>query len=97
PPGSLFLLTTVDSRRLLPTIRSRAVALRLNRLTDGEVRGFLETSVRRRPSAAEMEQRVAAAEGAIGKGLGGGSATMKAREAAHQLLEAVLAGPGPAL
>ena len=25
PPGSLFLLTTVDSRRLLPTIRSRAV------------------------------------------------------------------------
>jgi len=97
PPGSLFLLTTVEPRRLLPTIRSRAVALRLNRLTDGEVRGFLETSVRPKPSAEELEQRVAAAEGAIGRALGGGSARTKAREAAHQLLEAVLAGPGPAL
>ena len=46
PPGSLFLLTTVDPSRLLPTIRSRAVALRLSRLTDGDVKGFLETSVR---------------------------------------------------
>ncbi|HEX5576286.1 MAG TPA: hypothetical protein VFX42_10460, partial [Gemmatimonadales bacterium] len=97
PPGSLFLLTTVEPRRLLPTIRSRAVALRLNRLADGEVRGFLETSVRPPPSAEELEQRVAAAEGSIGKALGGGSAATKAREAAHQLLAAVLAGPGPTL
>src|SRR6476660_7137837 len=41
PVGSLFLLTTVDARRLLPTIRSRAVSVRLNRLTDDDVRGFL--------------------------------------------------------
>ena len=38
PAGSLFLLTTVDPRRLLPTIRSRAVPVRLQRLADAEVR-----------------------------------------------------------
>ena len=33
PAGSLFVLTTVDPRRLLPTIRSRAVPVRLQRLS----------------------------------------------------------------
>ena len=36
------MLTTVDPRRLLPTIRSRAVPVRLQRLSDAEVRGFLQ-------------------------------------------------------
>jgi DNA polymerase-3 subunit delta' len=97
PAGSLFILTTVEPRRLLPTMRSRAVTLRLARLTDGEVTGFLETFIRPEPSAAELNQRVALAEGSIGKALGTAVATHKAHNAAHQLLEAVLTGPGPAL
>jgi DNA polymerase III subunit delta' len=97
PPGSLFILTTVEPRRLLPTIRSRAVPVRLGRLTDGEVRGFLETRLRPAPSAEELDQRVALAEGSIGRALASGDEAGKAQQAARQLLEAVLAGAGPAL
>jgi DNA polymerase III subunit delta' len=97
PPGSLFVLTTVEPRRLLPTVRSRAVALRLARLTDAEVRGFLETSLRPKPSAEELDRRVALGEGSIGRALRAGDEAGKAQQAAGQLLEAVLAGPGPTL
>jgi DNA polymerase III subunit delta' len=97
PAGSLFILTTVEPRRLLPTMRSRAVTLRLGRLSDAEVKGFLETSFRPKPSPAELDQRVGLAEGSIGKALGTAAVTEKAHEAARQLLEAALTGPGPAL
>jgi DNA polymerase III subunit delta' len=97
PPGSLFILTTVEARRLLPTIRSRAAAVRLGRLTDGEVRGFLETHLRPAPSAEELDVRVALAEGSIGRALAAGEEAGRAQQAARQLLEAVLAGEGPAL
>jgi DNA polymerase-3 subunit delta' len=97
PPGSLFILTTVEARRLLPTIRSRAVTVRLGRLADSEVREFLETQLRPVPSREELDQRVTLAEGSIGRALGSGDDTGKAQQAARQLLEAVLAGAGPAL
>jgi DNA polymerase III subunit delta' len=97
PSGSLFILTTVEARRLLPTTRSRAVTVRLGRLSDAEVRGFLETHLRPAPSAEEMDQRVALAEGSIGRALASGDDAGKAQQAARQLLEAVLAGEGPAL
>jgi DNA polymerase-3 subunit delta' len=97
PPGALFILTTVEPRRLLPTIRSRAAAMRVNRLTDDEVKEFLETSGRGKSSSGELEQRVARAEGSIGQALGAGAATGKADDSARQLLEAVLSGPGPVL
>jgi DNA polymerase III subunit delta' len=97
PAGSLIILTTAEPRRLLPTIRSRAVTVRLGRLSDAEVRGFLETRLRPAPSAAELDQRVAAAEGSIGRALGTGDDAGKAQQAANQLLQAVLAGPGQSL
>jgi DNA polymerase III subunit delta' len=97
PAGSLFILTTVEPRRLLPTIRSRAVAMRVGRLSDSEVRGFLETQLQPRPSSGELDQRVARADGSIGRALSHGSGVGRTQEAAHQLLEAILAGPGPAL
>ena len=43
PADSHFLLTTEDANRLLPTIRSRLVPLRLGRLADAEVERFLGT------------------------------------------------------
>lgn len=97
PPGSVFVLTTVEARRLLPTMRSRAVPLRLGRLSDSEVRGFLEAHLRPAPSPKELEQRVALAEGSIGAALAAGDEVAKAQQAARQWLEAVLNGPGPSL
>lgn len=92
PAGSLFLLTTVDPRRLLPTIRSRAVPVRLNRLTDEQVRGFLKVQVEPPLAPSALEERVALAGGSIGEALAAGEESGKAYRAAGQLLEAVLAG-----
>ena len=58
PADSLFILTTVDARRLLTTIRSRAVPVRLGRLSDDEVRSFLAAELKPPLSAAELEIRV---------------------------------------
>jgi len=95
PAGSLFLLTTVEARRLLPTMRSRAVPIRLGRLTDAEVGGFVKAHLKPVPSNRELEQRVSLAEGSIGAALSAGDEAGKAHQAAQRWLEAVLAGPGP--
>jgi DNA polymerase-3 subunit delta' len=92
PPGSLFILTTVDPRRLLPTIRSRAVPVRLNRLADEQVRAFLREHAEPPLEGPALEERVAMAAGSIGDALGAAEASGKAYRAAGQLLEAVLAG-----
>jgi DNA polymerase III subunit delta' len=96
PAESLFILTTVEPRRLLPTIRSRAVQIRLGRLSDSEVSTFLKTHMRPPVSSRDLDHRVALAEGSIGSALASGEETTKARTAATQWIEAVLAGPGPA-
>lgn len=96
PPGSVFVLTTVDPRRLLPTIRSRAVPVRIGRLSDDEVRGFLVAHMDPALSRDALEQRVALAAGSIGRALAAGEEAAKAYRAADQLLEAVLAGPAAA-
>ncbi len=95
PAGSVFVLTTVEARRLLPTMRSRAVPLRLGRLKDTEVSGFLKAHLKPAPSTRDLEQRVLLAEGSIGTALAVGDEAGKAQQAAQQWLEAVLAGPGP--
>lgn len=95
PAGSVFVLTTVEARRLLPTMRSRAAPLRLGRLKDSDVSGFLKAHLKPAPSARDLEQRVALAEGSIGVALAAGDEAGKAQQAAQQLLDAVLAGRGP--
>jgi DNA polymerase-3 subunit delta' len=97
PVGSLFILTTVDPGLMLPTVRSRSVPVRLGPLSDDDVRSFLETQLRPIPSADELGQRIASAVGSIGRALAQGEEAGKAQQAARQLLEAVLAGPGPSL
>jgi DNA polymerase III subunit delta' len=92
PPGSLFVLTAVDPRRLLPTIRSRAVPVRLNRLSDEQVRGFLAEHVAPALSPEALEERVALAAGSIGTALAADDDAGKAYRSAGQLLDAVLAG-----
>jgi DNA polymerase III subunit delta' len=97
PSGALIVLTTLDPRRVLPTIRSRAAPIRLNRLADDEVRGFLRQNTEPRWSAEKIEERVAVAAGSIGLALSQGEESGKAYRAAEQLLAAVVEGRGPAL
>jgi DNA polymerase-3 subunit delta' len=97
PPGALFVLTTVDARRMLPTIRSRSAPIRLNRLTDDEVREFLRRHTEPRWSEERIEERVALADGSIGLALGQAEESDRAYRSAEQLLAAVIEGRGPAL
>lgn len=97
PPGAVMLLTALDPRRVPPTIRSRAVPLRLNRLEDGEVREFLRGRGELGLTPEAVEERVALARGSIGAALSQAEEAGRAYRAAEQLLEAVLAGRGPAL
>jgi DNA polymerase III subunit delta' len=94
PPGdSQFLLTVVDPNRLLPTIRSRVVPLRLGRLPDSLVEQFL--AERAGLSGADLKARVGAAGGSIGRALALGEDAAKATRAADELLRAVAGGAGP--
>lgn len=90
PPRSLFMLTTAEPGLVLPTIRSRAVPLRLPRLDDETVRAFL---AEHRADLA-TDSVVRAARGSIGAALASGDdRSAKAREAAKEFLAAVSDGP----
>jgi DNA polymerase-3 subunit delta' len=96
PADALFVLTAADPRRLLPTIRSRVVPVRLGRLSDAEVRTVLSAHDPKLAGAA-LEARVRDAAGSIGAAVAAGDETAKARQAAAALLEAVAAGRGARL
>jgi DNA polymerase III subunit delta' len=91
PADCLFVLTVVDPNSLLPTVRSRAVPLRLGRLRDEQVREFLAAQTGR--TGPELTARVTAAQGSIGRALALGDEETKATLAAEELLRAVVAGP----
>jgi DNA polymerase-3 subunit delta' len=97
PAGALIVLTTLDPRRVLPTIRSRAAPVRLSRLSDDEVRGFLAQHTDPPWSQAKIEERVALASGSIGTALCEGEDAGRAYRSAEQLLAAVIEGRGAAL
>ena len=93
PARSLFVLTTAEPGLVLPTIRSRAVPLRLGRLADDEVQSFLSAH---RPELA-TESVVATASGSIGLALqSGDDGKAKARRAAEEFLAAVASGTATA-
>lgn len=96
PAGTYFLLTAAAPGKLLPTIRSRAVPLRLGRLDDQEVRTFLGRELDPAPKGAELERLVRQAAGSIGAALHESGEGAKARSAAAAWLEAAVGGPGPA-
>ena len=88
--NSQFILTAVDPNRLLPTIRSRAVPLRLGRLSNGELKGFIGSHLGLEGSA--LQERVAAAQGSIGRAISLGEESNKGYRAAEELLRAIGAG-----
>ena len=66
PADSVIILTAADPNALLPTILSRVVLVRVARIADSDVTAFVQQTATGR-SQDEMEQRVTAAEGCIGK------------------------------
>lgn len=90
PADTQFILTVVDPNRLISTVRSRAVPLRLGRLADSDVEEFLRSRVEGDGPA--LGQRVAAAHGSLGRALALGDEDAKARKAAEDLLRAVADG-----
>jgi DNA polymerase-3 subunit delta' len=98
PADSQFILTTEDANRLLPTIRSRLVPLRLGRLPNAEVERFLVTEgdIRGPVTGEAARTRAMLGQGSVGKALAAGSdGNQKAARAAGELLQAVAAGAGP--
>lgn len=93
PAGSTFILTAVDARNLLPTMRSRAAPLRLQRLADADVTDFLEKHAG--VPAREIPQRVTLAGGVVGAAIADDDAAGTARRGAAAFLEAALGGRGP--
>ena len=90
PAGTYFILCAADVEAVLPTIRSRAVRMRLAPIQDDEVRSFLRLSA---PGIApgELEQRVRRANGAIGCALDESDSGQKALQTALALLESARA------
>jgi DNA polymerase-3 subunit delta' len=95
PAGAVIILTVADPRRLLPTIRSRTVPLRLHPLPSSEVKAFLEQygAVPER----ELDRRVRDAAGSIGAALWRDESTAAVRESAAAFLESVGRGQGARL
>lgn len=90
PPRSLFILTTAEPGLVLPTIRSRAIPIRLARISDDEVRDFLAAVKPELATSAVVQ----AARGSIGAAIGTGDTTReKARSAAREFLNSVGNGP----
>ena len=87
-----IVLTTTEPERVLPTIRSRAVPLRLARLPDALVREFAAKALEARGEA--LRARVRHADGAIGKLVEGAAGADKAMQDARALLESIKAGGG---
>jgi DNA polymerase-3 subunit delta' len=90
PEGTYFVLCAADVESVLPTIRSRAVGMRLGRLADGEVRSFLQAH---KPELAgkELERAVRKANGRIGAALDESDSGDRAAQAALALLESARA------
>jgi DNA polymerase-3 subunit delta' len=90
PAGAVFILTAADPRRLLPTIRSRTVPLRLNPLPSAEVKAFLE--LHGAVPAREIDRRVQDAAGSIGAALWLDESSSTVRESAAAFLESLAWG-----
>jgi len=85
PPRSVFVLTASEPGLVLPTIRSRAVPLRVMRLADHDVAGFAAAA-----GLPRDDDAVRHAAGSIGRLLGrDDTARQKAAAAARAVREAV--------
>jgi DNA polymerase III subunit delta' len=92
PPNTVFVLTATEPEALLPTILSRVVRVRVARLGDSIVAAFAQRELGVTGQRA-VAQRVAAADGCIGRVLAEGERQDRGGEAAERFAAAVKAGP----
>jgi DNA polymerase-3 subunit delta' len=92
PADTTIIVTAADPHALLPTIRSRLVAIRIPRLKADEVRAFLKAEIQPPLTGAALERRVLLAEGCIGRTHGTGEGSQGTDRAADKLLQAVRDG-----
>src|SRR5437868_14193062 len=92
PANTVIVLTATAPEALLPTIRSRVVRVRVARLGDSVVAAFVQRELGVTGQRA-VAQRVAAADGCIGRVLAAGERGDRGGEAAERFAAAVNAGP----
>lgn len=88
PRATYFILTATDPGRLLPTIRSRAVPLRLGALSTDQVSAFL-VEHSKDPGSGVLD-RSQGSRGSIGNALADSGSTARAQETATALLAAII-------
>ncbi len=91
PADTVFILTTAAPDALLPTILSRVVRVRVARLSDSVVAAFAQQELGV-TGQRELGQRVALADGRIGRLLADGDGRARGADAADRFLAAVEAG-----
>jgi len=91
PADTTIMLTAADPQALLPTIRSRLVPIRVQRLPDETVAAFLEGQGI--GSSAARERQVLLAEGSIGRALASAGEADRVETAVDRFLGAVRGGP----
>jgi len=91
PADTVFILTTAAPDALLPTILSRVVRVRVARLSDSVVAAFAQHELGV-TGQRELGQRVALADGRIGRLLADGDGRARGADAADRFLAAVDAG-----
>ena len=99
PPGTTIILTTSEPELLLPTIRSRLLPIRLQRLPEAVVRSFLTQHTKASP--AETTRAARLGSGSIGRALGylsvdGGESPLDELRARSRDLLAAALDPSPA-
>ena len=91
PADTWIILTTSDLGRVLGTIRSRAVTVRVPPVSEMELRAFLAEHAG--VSGREVDERAIRARGSIGAALAQEKGDTGARRAAEEVLTAVAKGP----
>src|SRR5205809_5530042 len=94
PADTVFILTTAAPESLLPTILSRVVRVRVARLADSVVAAFAQQELGVTGQRG-LAQRVALADGRIGRLLADGDGRARGADSAERFLAAVEAGPVP--
>ena len=92
PADTVFVLTAAAPEALLPTVLSRVVRVRVARLADSIVSAFVQRELGLTDQR-EVAQRVALADGCIGRVLADGERGAGAAAAAERFLAAVAGGP----
>lgn len=93
PVDTTVILTAADPQALLPTIRSRAVPLRISRVSDHAVQAYLEHEMEGETSAKTIKRRTVMAEGCVGQALREQDQADGPDLAADNLLRAARRGP----